>query len=203
MDFAVTRLGILGPVVFGAGLAIWGLTNGNKTSALWAGFFGLFMILVAMTLHLQQSIWKDEAAAKDQGPTAAEIAAKQSRAYVLLEDVEMSNIADDTGVVGKVPMIRIVIKNSGQTPAYGVVHQTAARLAPFPPPPDLFRMPSLPPQSVDIIAAGSSSLAVVGLDNPINMDRVTMLGFGTMAVYVFGQITYQDASEANAARTIV
>jgi hypothetical protein len=61
MDFAVTWLPILGACLFAYGLAVWGFTNGNRTVALWMGTAGVGMIVLAMALQLQLSIWKAEA----------------------------------------------------------------------------------------------------------------------------------------------
>lgn len=60
MDFAIFWLAILGPILIGAALAIWGFADGSKTFAIWLGFFGCVLLLIVLALQLQKSIVSKE-----------------------------------------------------------------------------------------------------------------------------------------------
>ena len=58
MEFAVFWLVIIGPILIGLAGAIW--YGGGKTPALWAGFTGTVLLLLAAALQIQQTIGKSQ-----------------------------------------------------------------------------------------------------------------------------------------------
>lgn len=188
MDLLFFWLPIIGGVLLGgiAGNAWYG---GNRVLAIWLGFAGVICFELVLAFQLEQAV------TKVNRPSLTDIAIKQSRANIFVSDVQTQNIDDDMMAIGptKIPSIRVVIENSGQTPAYGVTHQIAARLAEFPPPNGLFKLPNLGRGSVDNLPAGGKSMAEVGVGQPLGPDQKTLLGLGRLAVYLFGRIEYTDA----------
>lgn len=63
MEFAVFWLVIIGPILIGVAVGIW--YGSGKTPALWVGFAGTVLLMLAGALQLQQAIWKSQAS----GPT--------------------------------------------------------------------------------------------------------------------------------------
>lgn len=66
MDFAVFWLVIIGPILIGLAGCIW--YGGGKTPALWVGFAGSVLLLLAGALQLQQAIWKSFASEPSTAP---------------------------------------------------------------------------------------------------------------------------------------
>ena len=64
MDAAVFWLVIIGPVLIGLAGGIW--YGGSRTFGLWAGFFGVVLLILAAALQLQGHIWKYTTASSDQ-----------------------------------------------------------------------------------------------------------------------------------------
>ena len=55
MEVAVYWLVIIGPIFIGLAGAIW--YGGARTPALWVGFSGIILLMLAGALQLQQFIW--------------------------------------------------------------------------------------------------------------------------------------------------
>jgi hypothetical protein len=190
MDIAIGWLVAVGAVAIGIGGTIW-WGNGNRTVAIWTTAAGFGLWIFAAALQAQQYVNQAAAAKK---PTIDEIAKRQLRANVLVESIETTNIDDDLMTIGpdKIPSIRIVARNFGQTPAHNVTHRVSARVAGFPPPSDLFRAPNLTGGSSEIMGPGGRSIFEVGAGQPLNDSQKTLLGLGRLAVYLFGRIDYTD-----------
>jgi hypothetical protein len=103
-----------------------------------AWFFWVQLRLIRTSLddaRIAANAAKDSAdATKESVVLARSTAEKQLRAYVLVTNITISGVATDA-----TPAAVIVIKNSGQTPAYGLVVSVAIGLIYYPPiipPPD-------------------------------------------------------------------
>ena len=88
-------------------------------------------------------------------------------------------------------MAEIVIKNSGQTPAYRLSTATAVLVDDNPLQADLHG-PSLPDNHTVIPPSGSYALSVA-MDKPLTADQLKAIQKGTQAIYAFGAIAYDDA----------
>jgi hypothetical protein len=187
MELAIFWLPIVGGILLG-GVAVGAWYAGNKIFGLWVGFAGLICFLFVAALQVQQAITKHPIS------NANDAAVKQSRAYVFVDTIRTSNIDDDLLSISptKIASIMLVIKNTGQTPAFKMSHRASIRFAPFPPPPDLFNIPAIPPRTVDTLPPGGMAQNIVGLGRALNVDEKTILGLGTHAVYLFGEIGYED-----------
>lgn len=102
LDLAITWLPIIGGVLFGLGVAIWGFPGGSKTYAIWIGFAGAVVLAFGFCLHLQKIAWTEDGPKVDEG----------KRAYVYFVDGDVVH-AD-----GSSPTMTVVIQNTGQSPAH-------------------------------------------------------------------------------------
>ena len=59
MDIAVFWLVIIGPILIGLAGCIW--YGNERTPALWVGFAGIVLLMLAGALQLQEAIWKSQA----------------------------------------------------------------------------------------------------------------------------------------------
>lgn len=114
METAIFWLAILGPLIIGiAGCVYYG---GSKVVAIWIGFAGCVFLLLAAALQWHQAIRSAEEEKTD--PTLP---------YVSVSDAGIVTKPNDSA-----PTVFVVIKNSGQTPAYGVTWRAAFAVRNFP-----------------------------------------------------------------------
>lgn len=180
MDFAITWLGILGPLVFAVGLAIWGFTDGNRIIALWIGFSGALLVLVAMTLHLQQGVRKDEASAVKQEPTASE--KEELRAYASIIEADVAHTP------GTAPVITLLLRNTGKTIAHDVTWRAQFALASLD-----AKIPidkNIPISKQDLPPGGSLHYKYVF--DTWNPNWEAPLKSEAVAIIAFGEINYTD-----------
>jgi hypothetical protein len=141
-------------------------------------------------------------------------AVRQLRAYVFVETANMFNVTTRLAwelIPGYVPtgaeiththlgpVIRMLIRNSGQTPAYAVIHWGETYFREFPLRSKLPR-PGKPPRSRGQLIVTKSSIPPKGattknliMTAPLTADQVADLKRGTSAIYVNGYISYRDA----------
>jgi hypothetical protein len=110
----------------------------------------------------------------------------QLRAYVFPDHAELV-----WGGTAKPTMAEIVIKNSGQTPAYRVSTATVVAVDGYPPRTGP-SVPAMPPTRTVVPPAGNYSLSVA-LPQPLTGDELWAIQKGTQAIYAFGEIAYADA----------
>lgn len=68
LDNAIFWLVIIGPILIGLAAAIWYGYGGDKTIALWVGFAGALLLMLAGAFQLQQAIWKSQASEPNAAP---------------------------------------------------------------------------------------------------------------------------------------
>jgi hypothetical protein len=87
--------------------------------------------------------------------------------------------------------VEIVIRNSGQTPAYRLTTAMAIIVAGYPlqgdPP-----VPPMPNHHTVVPPNGSYALSMA-MEQPLTSDQLKAIQKGTQAVYAFGEISYVDA----------
>jgi hypothetical protein len=111
---------------------------------------------------------------------------RQLRAYVFPDQANLV-----WGGTGKPTEADIVIKNSGQTPAYKLSTSMLTGIAPYPPQDDLV-IPAMPPNHTVVPPAGSYSFSVA-TEKPFTSDQLKAIQKGTQAIYAMGEIAYTDA----------
>lgn len=180
-------LPLIGGGVFAA-IAISAWFAEYKLTGIWFGFAACVCFLLLAALQIQEF----EIAKSHVHSESPEV--RRTRAYVFIDTIKTSNIDDNLMTVApdKIASIFVAIKNTGQTPALKFTHQTHISFAAFPPPSGLFDIPRLKPGTVDNLAVGAFATTTVGLGRALSVDEKTILGLGTHAVYLFGQIFYED-----------
>jgi hypothetical protein len=121
---------------------------------------------------------------------AEETAQKQLRAYVYVSSIDIIKVDSDTG-----PETTIVIKNSGQTPAYKATHANVFYWTQFP-----LKKP-VPPIPFDVAGDGGSVFELGPGDSsvkpkrrsPLSAAAIAGLKDGTFILYLYGEIRYTDA----------
>jgi hypothetical protein len=111
---------------------------------------------------------------------------RQLRAYVFPDQANL--VWQGTG---RPTEAEVVIKNSGQTPAYRLSTSMVTGVAPYPPQDDLV-VPAMPANHTVVPPAGSYSLSVA-TEKPLTGDQLKAIQKGTQAIYAFGEIAYTDA----------
>lgn len=92
------------------------------------------------------------------------------------------------------PLVNVGFKNSGQTPAYDVTVWTVVGIAAYP-------FANKPEQPINIqksqksghIGPGAEMHTICKLGRSVTTSETTAVTAGTAALYVYGELTYQDA----------
>jgi hypothetical protein len=150
---------------------------------------GLTLIVFRMQLEEMQKAYapiRDQAVASQKSVELAErTAARQLRAYILF----------DGGLVDRFGhgfMVKLAVKNSGQTPAYNLTYAWDAKVLPYPLKVDGIIYPSPnPEQSADIGASISTTLGDPQFLAMSEQD-VQDVQNRMKAVYVFASLSYRD-----------
>jgi hypothetical protein len=115
-------------------------------------------------------------------------AERQLRAYI----TQVSSTLFD---ILAVPKVKIVLKNSGQTPAYDVVIWGMIFIGQFPPTEDM-PWPSDPMVANDktrsIVGPGETTIGYA-MRNPLFDFEKVAIATGAAALYLYGKATYRDA----------
>ena len=132
---------------------------------------------------------------------------RQLRAYVVVERGIVANVADPPAgmsrekinTVARIldpqagPHAQITIKNTGQTPAYDLVHWALIDIrelplqALFPP------MPKPPASFWNVLGPGVPEVKTLRMPERLTPQQIEGLRNGTMAIYCHGEIRYRDA----------
>lgn len=132
---------------------------------------------------------------------------QQMRAFVHLDRGSVYNIASPINPLAiykptgaeiisrdEGPVAQLIIKNTGSTPAFKVVHWANICIADFP------LVQPLPPHKTKLKKVPTSAIAPQGINtksakilSPLTAEEIAGLRAGTKAIYVYGEITYKDA----------
>jgi hypothetical protein len=114
-------------------------------------------------------------------------ARRQLRAYVLISSAQIHDFG-----IEHPPRVEVIIKNSGQTPAFDLLSWGGMIIEKFPlnielalPPPDI-------KQSQTAQGPGDSSSHSITAGRPLTKIETDVVIAGGMAIYVFGEIKYKD-----------
>ena len=111
---------------------------------------------------------------------------RQLRAYVFPDQANLV-----WGGTAKPTVAEIVIKNSGQTPAYKLTTAVAISVSDDPLQGDL-RLPLMPDNHTVVPPGGGHTLSVTTAQ-PLTGDQIKAIQKGSQAIYAFGEISYADA----------
>jgi hypothetical protein len=131
---------------------------------------------------------------------------RQLRAYVVVERGIIANVTNPrhsprerVDTVARIldpeagPTAQITIKNTGQTPAYGLVHWGSLCIREFPLSTKLPTMPTQETKFRTVMGPGIVEVKTVRLPRALNMEEVEGLHNGTIVIYCHGEIEYRDA----------
>lgn len=144
--------------------------------------YGVFLFVIITAVATVTAAWytrKEWQSTTDNGR-------RQLRAYVF---PDQANLVWQG--VAKPTVAEIVIKNSGQTPAYRLSTATAVLVDDNPLQADR-RVTSMPDNHTVVPPTGSYALSVA-MEKPLTADQLKAIQKGTQAIYVFGEIAYDDA----------
>jgi hypothetical protein len=124
-----------------------------------------------------------------------ETAERQLRAYVFVSSAAVMNVVEGDGI----PEAQVVIKNFGQTPAYGFVNITGFAANIYPPPKSLrLTVPDdefSKPIARSILGPTQAETSTTDWQEkrrPLTQDEKTAFTQGKAVIYVYGEIRYVD-----------
>jgi hypothetical protein len=164
---------------------------------MWATIIGAVGALIGVAVLIWQTILSRRSSER------------QLRAYVVCESASIYNVANpipifngqvftptgaEIGNPGAGPGAVVNIKNTGQTPAYEVVHWANICFREYPLVASLpARIPGDGKFPTAILGSGVTSIKLLPLNPRLTDLQIASLRAGTEVVYVYGEITYKDA----------
>ncbi len=131
---------------------------------------------------------------------------RQLRAYVIVERGIIANVANPISEYGKRqatvaqlsvpstgPVAQITIKNTGQTPAYKLVHWGNMEIREFPLTSQLPEMPPPPEPFCSVLGPTIAEVKTLRIRKPLSEEEILGLRDGSKAAYCHGTIVYRDA----------
>jgi hypothetical protein len=154
------------------------------------GFLGLVALFYTLFLTRQsnKAAIKAATAAENSVLVASDTAELQLRAYVLLENASVTNLA-----AGNLPNIAIKIKNFGQTPASDFHHWAVVGFQPFPLDGELPKSDKSIPTTRAVIPPGGDVEGTISYNRFMTDSDIEGIQKGEVGLYLFGFITYTDA----------
>jgi hypothetical protein len=140
------------------------------------GFVFITAVATAMAAYYTREEWL----------TSVDNGRRQLRAYVFPAQATLSW----QGTV-KPSAAKVIIKNSGETPAYRLSVAAVITAGDYPPR-DVPSIPPLPKTRTVVPPSGEYSLTVA-LPQPLTGSQMAAIKTGAQAIYVVGQIAYADA----------
>ncbi len=144
--------------------------------------YGVFAFVLVSAIATATAAWytrKEWQASMDNGR-------RQLRAYVFPDQANLvwQGIAKPTGA-------EIVLKNSGQTPAYRLSTVAMIAVSDYPLRDNLTVL-TIPSNHTVIPPAGNYAISVA-MEKPLTSEQLKAIQKGTQAVYAYGVIAYADA----------
>jgi hypothetical protein len=144
--------------------------------------YGVFVFVVITAVATATAAWYT----RREAMSSVDNGRRQLRAYVFPDQASLI-----WGGTAKPTVAEIVIKNSGQTPAYRLSTAATIGVRGYPLADDI-PVPPLPPNRTVVPPAGGYTLSA-GMEKPLTSDQLKGIQKGNQAVYVFGSIVYADA----------
>jgi hypothetical protein len=144
--------------------------------------YAVFFFVVITAMATATAAWYT----RKEWESAADNGRRQLRAYVFPEQANLI-----WGGSTKPTVAEVVIKNSGQTPAYRL-NTTVSVIVDAKPLQDDLRLPAMPPNHTVVPPAGSYKLSIA-MAKPLTDDQLVAIQKGSQAIYAFGEIAYEDA----------
>lgn len=160
----------------------------------WIGCSGEFIhkyadaIIAVFTVILGVATWLLWRATKALVVGAEDTSARQSRAYVFVDQSEIRQFGWD-----QPPEAWLLLKNMGTTPAYQVRRRAHIGLSRYPC--TSFETPAWPAQIAksDLGPGGEIQFGPIALDRKLTNEETDKVVKGEYAIYVWGEVKYLDA----------
>jgi hypothetical protein len=91
------------------------------------------------------------------------------------------------------PQVQVTIKNSGQTPAYRLIHWAGIQIDDLPLNKNAPPMPAPPHPFHNVLGPGIPEIKTLRMPARLTEDEITGLRNGSKAIYCYGEILYEDA----------
>jgi hypothetical protein len=176
--------------------AQWKAANAAADGAYWAKW-GFWIACIGSAFLLWQIILTRKAvedtseatdAMREANQIARDAARRQLRAYIAVTEIEVRGL-----VVGKKPSYSCIIKNTGQTPAYGLrsINIVKASLIG----PDDFRIRIGKPEYISAcdLGPGQEMPHVNRRNHPLTLKEWDLINSGEICMIFAGILTYTDA----------
>jgi hypothetical protein len=144
--------------------------------------YGVFVFVIITAIATATAAWYT----RREAMSTADNGRRQLRAYVFPDQASLI-----WGGTAKPTVAEIVIKNSGQTPAYRLATVATIGVRDYPLKDDI-AVPPLPMNHTVVPPLGGYTLST-GMDKPLSGDQLKAIQKGSQAIYVFGDIAYADA----------
>jgi hypothetical protein len=144
--------------------------------------YGVFAFVLITAIATATAAWYT----RKEWQTSLDNGRRQLRAYVFPDQASLLWQG-----AAKPTVAEIVLKNSGQTPAYRLSTVAMIAVSDYPPRDNLTVHP-IPPNHTVIPPAGSYALSVA-MEKPLTADQLKAIQKGTQAIYTYGEIAYADA----------
>ena len=131
---------------------------------------------------------------------------RQLRAYVTVERGIIANVAnpihnrrDNPETVARIidpqagPTAQITIKNTGQTPAYDLIHWASIDIREYPLTTKLPPMPEPEHSYWNVLGPTVPEVKTLRMPRPLTAEEIEGLRNGSRAIYCHGEIRYKDA----------
>jgi len=179
------RIGELPPVSVRKDWADWGV---------WI-FSGLLVVVGFLQVWLLcgtlRTVRRQAGLLAEQISLMRDTAQRQLRAYVLVSAALLKFKRPD------VPEAQIHFKNFGQTPAYEMDGWIGMYIGDYPPAGILPPAPYNLRKGKEPLAPGRASIHIIPRDPPIQIEYLRLLGTPQGTIYVYGEIRYKDAFNAD------
>jgi hypothetical protein len=144
--------------------------------------YGVFAFVIVTAMATATAAWYT----RKEWQSSVDNGRRQLRAYVFPDQANLVWQGTKQPTVAE-----IVIKNSGQTPAYRLSAATSVSVNDYPLRTDL-SVPSLSDNHTVVPPAGNYALSVP-MAQPLTGDQLKAIQKGTQAIYAYGEIAYVDA----------
>jgi hypothetical protein len=144
--------------------------------------YGVFAFVIITAIATATAAWYT----RKEWQTSLDNGRRQLRAYVFPEQANLLWQGTTKPTVAD-----IVIKNSGQTPAYRLSAVSVIVVSDYPLRESL-TVPPIPPNHTVIPPTGRYGLTVA-MEKPLTTDQLKAIQKSTQAIYVYGEIAFADA----------
>ena len=144
--------------------------------------YGVFVFVIITAIATATAAWytrREAMSSEDNGR-------RQLRAYVFPDQASLVWQGS-----AKPTLSEVVIKNSGQTPAYRLSTAAVIGVADYPLQKDI-SIPAMSGNHTVVPPTGSYTLSVA-MEKPLTGEQLNAIQKGKQAIYVFGDIAYADA----------